>query len=313
MQFFLFIKSQRKDEGELLAKITYYFGIKNHKQLKKITANPLFHQVVEYLTQQPNVILRQLKAAFEKEPHFDVFLDQLIKYELLERKNRRYTLKFPIFSSSDFAVPEEVILEIQQMKQEKLEFGCFLMGQRLWPLLFTEESYFFGVDSGKSSLHFLTKTEVGNETLSFISITPDDKKEVTAANYFSILAEDAEVPSTFQTLEHLIGDVDVDYFVLQTRRILRSLKRNNSKRNIFQEALVETGTLQKDEQGSYNLTLPVINKDFSIDIHTPQLQKLVHELNKLPVNQRMFFKKQLYSLLFHTYFPENSSISYIIN
>jgi hypothetical protein len=295
-----------------LANITYYFGAKNSKQLKKITANPLFQQVVDYLTQQPNVILRQLKARFENEAHFDIFLDQLIKYDLLERKNRRYTLNFPIFSSCDFVLPEKVIVEIQQMKQANPEFNCFLLGQWLWARLFEEESYFFGVDSRKTSLHFYTRTEIGNETLSFVSITSDDREEVTVANYFSVLREGGELPSTFQTLEKLIGDVDVDYFMLQTRRILRSLKRKNGKRNIFQEALVETGTLQKDEEERYKLTLPMVNKEFPVDVQAPQLQKTVSELNKMTVNQRVFLKKQLYSLLFHTCFPEKQSISYMI-
>ncbi|MTD38897.1 DUF1803 domain-containing protein [Erwinia sp. CPCC 100877] len=296
-----------------MAKITYYFDSKNNKALRKITTEPLFQQIIDYLTEQPNVILRQLKAAFENEPNFDVYLDQLIEYNLLERKNRRYTVNFPIFSTDDLVVSKEVSTEMQAITQDDLEASCLVFGEWLWPLFFEDESYFFGVRSNEASNYFLTRTEAGNESLTFVSITTADRKEVTTANYFSLLIEGEQLPERFKPLEKLIGDVDINYFILQCRRILRSLKRQTGqKQNIFLEALITTKELQKTEQKGYYLNIPLINCRTKIDFHAPKLEAALLEINALPNNQRVFYKKQLYCKLFNICFPERKGISYLI-
>ncbi|MEI5992534.1 DUF1803 domain-containing protein [Candidatus Enterococcus mansonii] len=299
--------------------ITYYYG--ENRQLHTIISDPLFNRIVDYFLdhQGAEVILRQIKTDFSNETNLEHFLDKLIKHNLLERKNRRYSLTFPIYNEKKtIEIPDSINKSIEVLGQDRCT-RFFIFGEWLWSFLFAEEQdYFFGVvDSLSQQPVFLTKKEVGNNDFKFISISHENSQPFDLATYFMCLSSRKPLPATFQPLQNLIGDVDIDYFVTQTKKIIRATKRNkikNSKRNIFQEALLLTNDLKKDANGICYTTTLVLEEQPTI-VDEALFDRLGHEVSLLwdtiaDRNQRVFAKQEIYSSLFNKYFEEQESLSY---
>lgn len=272
---------------------------------------------------EQEVMLRQIKADIPTDSNIELYLDKLIKNNLLERKNRRYTLTFPIYSERAFqiTVPNSITTSIQRIIAKDANLSYFIFGEWLWSLLFDEETedYFFGVDDSlNNSPNFLNKVEVGDSTLHFVSIFREKQLPFDLANYFSLLSKGQEIPKQFEPLQKLIGDVDLNYFIPQVQKLLRSVKRNKSvseKTNIFQEALLLTQDLKKSEEEKLILAVPMIEKDAPSEAIQEILEQLKVELCALWAtienrNQRLFFKKQLYCSLFDDCLPQINSFSY---
>lgn len=310
----------------ILENSTYYFGSnKNEAHLNSIISDPLFKQTVTYFFErkEQEIMLRQLKEDLQTEKNLEVYLEQLIKYNLLERKNRRYSLTFPVYSKKEFLleVPDSVRRALQKIINGDLAMGCFVFGEWLWSLLFKEETgnYFFSVeDSSKKLPSFLNKRVEGNNSLHFISVFQDHQIPLDLANYFTFLSKKHELPKQFKSLETLVGDVDINYFIPQIQKIIQSDKRKKiriKEKNIFQEALLATGDLKKNDQGQLYLATPVIENHVLSKENQEILAILDAELSRLwetikNENQRVFFKKQLYSSLFNHCLPQIDSISY---
>lgn len=299
--------------------VTYYFASnKNNEELTKLISDPLFTRIVDYLSEhnEQEVILRQIKAAIQTDGNLELYLDKLIKYNLLERKNRRYALTFPIYIKGEFLqLPNSIDGIFQEITQEaSIQTEYFLFGEWLWSLLFQEaqDNYFFGVKTFSDRLPTFRRIEEGNGALSFVSVHPDYLIPLDLANYFNLLSRRQELPEKFKLLQNTIGDVDINYFIPQIQKVLRSVKRNKvreNKRNIFQEALLVTGDLKKNEDNQFHLATPIIENNSPSEPFQHILDKL--EMALIPLwekieskNERIFYKQQLYSFIVATYFPK---------
>lgn len=248
----------------------YFYGQKEQQQrIQRLINAPLFQPFINYFLahSQDDVTLRKLKQAFPDEKKLEFFIDQMIQVDLLERKQRRYRLVFPFFSK------ETVLPEILQasMEEERLSLSfmmslapalkLYLLGEWLWPLLFeNEQAYFFIVDQAIYSSLFL-KTEALSNEWSLVSIHPAVTTAPDLAIYFDCLARGQALPKNYQSLEALLGDVSVDYFMGQLTKVKRTLKRTTTKRNIFKEALQLTQDIQKDEQKQPILATVMIEQE----------------------------------------------------
>lgn len=303
---------------------TYYFASnKNEEELSNIVSDPLFNKIVDYLSNRKGqeVILRQIKTDILTNDNLELYLDKLIKYDLLERKNRRYSLTFPVYSNEkSLPTPDS----ITHLLKEIVQIGStvtnhYVFGEWLWSLLFKEEqdNYFFGVKNSIESFPIFSRREVGNDSLRFVSVYPNGTIPLDLANYFDFLSKRQELPEQFETLQKIIGDVDIHYFIPQIQKIIRSVRRNRSregKTTIFQEALLVTGDLKKNEDHSLILAVPILE-----DVPSNQIQLTLDEIKAelIPMwemihdkNQRIFFKHQLYSILFDYCLPEEDHLSY---
>ncbi|MBO0472760.1 hypothetical protein IGL98_001835 [Enterococcus sp. DIV0840] len=306
--------------------ITYYFASnKNEEELNKIVSNPLFTKITNYLSErkEQEVILRQIKADIPTDSNLELYLDKLIKYNLLERKNRRYSLTFPIYTHKEsLKISDSIAKSFRTITQEdSIPINYFIFGEWLWSLLFEEEqdNYFFGIKASPESLSVFRRKEEGNESLRFVSVYPDNLIPLDLANYFNLLSKRQELPQHFTSLQNVIGDVDINYFIPQIQKVIRSVKRNKSresKKNIFQEALLVTGDLKRNEENQLFLAVPILeSEELSKEIQVT-LDKLKTELQPSwekieDKNQRVFYKQQLYSFLFTNYLPEDQEyISY---
>ncbi|ALS38063.1 hypothetical protein ABID30_000249 [Enterococcus rotai] len=304
--------------------ITYYYAQTNQSEpLDKIVSDPLFKEVVAYFTerQDQEIILRQIKADIPTNSNLELYLDKLIKYNLIERKNRRYSLSFPIYANESRQIlPESLIELLEGMKQESKRTNYFLFGEWLWSLLFDEEQgdYFFGVKDSSNGLPLFQRREEGNDALRFVSIFTAQQVPFDLANYFNLLSKRQALPQIFEPLQNLVGDVDLNYFIQQIQKVIRTVNRNKTRErkvNIFQEALLVTGDLMRDEENQLYFAVPLLEDQVLSGEMKVRLDQMKAELSSLwanitDENQRVFLKHQIYSTLFENGLPKQHYIHY---
>ena len=66
----------------------------------RLTRQPFFIDLVDYLDQHDDVILREIKAQFP-DVAVDKFMEEYIKAGLILRENKRYFLNLPFLESID--------------------------------------------------------------------------------------------------------------------------------------------------------------------------------------------------------------------
>ena len=76
----------------------------------RLTRQPFFGDLVDYLDQHDDVILREIKAQFP-EVAVDKLLEEYIKAGLILRENKRYYLNLPFLKSTESLALDQEILE----------------------------------------------------------------------------------------------------------------------------------------------------------------------------------------------------------
>ena len=66
----------------------------------RLTRQPFFEDLINYLDQHADVILREIKAQFPDVP-VDKYLEEYIKAGLILRENKRYYLNLPFLESTE--------------------------------------------------------------------------------------------------------------------------------------------------------------------------------------------------------------------
>lgn len=303
--------------GAIAMTITYYFKHKEQKKLGKLVNDPLFQQIVSYFHEQEGeIILRELKKSFP-EKNFEQFLEEMIKFRLIRREERRYYLEIPFFKE-ELTQEERTAADnfVQSEAVQRIDKHWFY-GEFLWNHLFdSEEDYFFGVYelSEDRGIPFFEKDSYGNEQLTFVSIHPIDSHPYDLASYFSVMEATSgeDLPKSYQPLQQLIGDVDSQYFSAQAYRIVRAVmkgRRIADKRNIFLETMTLTGDLVKSKE-EWQLAAPVIQaKEFPDDLSSAYLETLQQASD---VNQRVCKKMQIYQYCLSSFLSDTTAMSYLI-
>ncbi|HEP4966038.1 TPA: DUF1803 domain-containing protein [Streptococcus pyogenes] len=197
----------------------------------KLTRQPFFQDLINYLDQHDHVILREIKKAFPNVTGIDKAIESYVQAGYIRRENKRYGINLPLVSSD------------QQLALDTMLFvdTCSAMYENILAVVFETQLT-------NQTNHVMIKEKT--------NITRDD---LTLANYFYRLKR-GEKPSAEQLdLYDLLGDVNQEYapkymttFLLKfTRKDLVMQKRPD----IFVEALVTLGYLKQVEPTTYQLLM----------------------------------------------------------
>ena len=196
----------------------------------RLTRQPFFRDLVNYLDQHDDVILREIKAQFPGVA-VDKYLEEYIKAGFILRENKRYSLNLPFLEST-----------------ESLEL---------------DQEVFVRDDSPvyREILEKEFRTELRNQTNAAIleEYTDFAREKMTLSNYFYKVKHQYPLTENQQKLYAVLGDVNPEYALkYMTTFLLKFLKTDQlmqKRRDIFVDSLVLLGYIVQNVEGKYELAL----------------------------------------------------------
>ena len=196
----------------------------------RLTRQPFFKDLINYLDQHDDVILRKIKAQFPDQP-VDKLIEEYIKAGFILRENKRYTLNLPFLESADLVdLDQEVFIREDSAIYQELKAKVF-------------------------------QTELLNTTNAAILIEETDfeRNAQTLSNYFYKVKHQYPLTEEQEKLYAILGDVNPEYALkYMTSFLLKFLKKEvvqQKRRDIFVDSLVLLGYIIQNEDGKYELAV----------------------------------------------------------
>ena len=196
----------------------------------RLTGQPFFKDLINYLDQHDDVILRQIKAQFPNQP-VDKLMEEYIKAGFILRENKRYTLNLPFLESADLVdLDQEVFVREDSAVYQELKAKVF-------------------------------QTELRNTTNEAILIEETDfaRNAQTLSNYFYKVKHQYPLTEEQEKLYAILGDVNPEYALkYMTSFLLKFLKKEvvqQKRRDIFVDSLEVLGCIRKNDEGKYELAV----------------------------------------------------------
>ncbi|MCY7088230.1 DUF1803 domain-containing protein [Streptococcus oralis] len=196
----------------------------------RLTRQLFFIDLVDYLDQHDDVILREIKAQFP-DVSVDKLMEEYIKAGLILRENKHYSLNLPFLESTDdLALDQEIFVRGDSPVYQDLLEKTF-------------------------------ETELRNQTNAAILIEHTDfaRQKMTLSNYFYKVKNQYLLTEDQQKLYDILGDVNPEYALkYMTTFLLKFLKKDQlmqKRRDIFVESLVVLDYIIQNEEGKYELAV----------------------------------------------------------
>lgn len=197
----------------------------------RLTRQPFFQDLINFLFLRDDVTLRQIKAAFSDEPAIDRKLEQYINAGYIIRENRRYRLGFTLLDSVDnLTFEQEIFVDTKSPVYEKLKKCCFI----------------------RQMTNPANRVVIEEE----VDIV---RERLTLDSYFYKMRTQEALSAEQETLYAILGDVNPDYalkymttFLLKFTRKEKVLQRRS---DIFVQALQILGFIEQVEEQTYRLTM----------------------------------------------------------
>ena len=196
----------------------------------RLTRQPFFIDLVDYLDRHDDVILREIKAQFP-DVSVDKLMEEYIKAGLILRENKHYSLNIPFLESTDdLALDKEIFVREDSPVYQDLVEKTF-------------------------------ETELRNQTNAAILIEHTDfaRQKMTLSNYFYKVKNQYPLTEYQQKLYDILGDVNPEYALkYMTTFLLKFLKKDQlmqKRRDIFVDSLVVLGYVVQNEEGKYELAV----------------------------------------------------------
>ena len=196
----------------------------------RLTRQPFFIDLVDYLDRHDDVILREIKAQFP-DVSVDKLMEEYIKAGLILRENKHYSLNIPFLESTDdLALDKEIFVREDSPVYQDLVEKTF-------------------------------ETELRNQTNAAILIEHTDfaRQKMTLSNYFYKVKNQYPLTEAQQKLYDILGDVNPEYVLkYMTTFLLKFLKKDQlmqKRRDIFVDSLVVLGYVVQNEEGKYELAV----------------------------------------------------------
>ena len=196
----------------------------------RLTRQPFFRDLIAYLDQHDDVILREIKAQYP-EVAVDKYLEEYIKAGLILRENKRYYLNLPFLESTEsLELDREVFVREESSVYQELQEKLF-------------------------------QTELRNHTNAALLVEKTDfaRQKMTLSNYFYKVKHQYPLTAQQQELYGILGDVNPAYALkYMTTFLLKFLKKDQlmqKRRDIFVDSLVLLGYILQKEDGKYELAV----------------------------------------------------------
>ena len=196
----------------------------------RLTRQLFFKDLINYLDQHDDVILRQIKAQFPDQP-VDKLMEEYIKAGFILRENKRYTLNLPFLESADLVdLDQEVFVREDSAVYQELKARVF-------------------------------QTELRNSTNEAILVEETDcaRNAQTLSNYFYKVKHQYPLPEDQEKLYAILGDVNPEYALkYMTSFLLKFLKKEvvqQKRKDIFVDSLEVLGYIRKNAEGKYELAV----------------------------------------------------------
>ena len=197
----------------------------------RLTHQPFFHELINYLDQHDDVTLREIKREFANFPNIDRSIEDYIKAGYVLRENKRYHQSVPLLENvTDLSLDQEVFVRDDSPLYQEL-------------------------------LNMRFETHLTNQTNQAILVEKTDflRKQLTLSNYFYRLKQQYPLTNQQQKLYDLVGDVNPEYALKYITAFLlkygRKTELMQKRRDIFVDTLVMLGYIAPNEAGKYELKL----------------------------------------------------------
>ena len=196
----------------------------------RLTRQPFFKDLINYLDQHDDVILRQIKTQFPDQP-VDKLMEEYIQAGFILRENKRYTLNLPFLESADLVdLDQEVFVREDSAVYQELKARIF-------------------------------QTELRNSTNEAILVEETDfaRNAQTLSNYFYKVKHQYPLTEEQEKLYAILGDVNPEYALkYMTSFLLKFLKKEvvqQKRKDIFVDSLEVLGYIRKNDEGKYELAV----------------------------------------------------------
>ena len=197
----------------------------------RLTRQPFFHELINYLDQHDDVTLREIKREFANFPNIDRSIEDYIKAGYVLRENKRYRQSVPLLENvTALSLDQEVFVRDDSPLYQEL-------------------------------LNMRFETHLTNQTNQAILVEKTDflREQLTLSNYFYRLKQQYPLINQQQKLYDLVGDVNPEYALKYMTTFLlkygRKTELMQKRRDIFVDALVILGYIVPNEARKYELKL----------------------------------------------------------
>ena len=195
----------------------------------RLTRQPFFQELIHYLDQHEEVILREIKREFAGVSNIDRSIEEYIKVGYIRRESKRYYLTLPFLDNlSDLRLDQEVFIrDDSPLYQELLEMRF--------------------------------ETQLSNQTNAAILLEETDflRDKLTLNNYFYKMQHQYPLSEAQKPLYEILGDVNPEYALKYLTTFLLKYVRKDElvqkRRDIFVDSLVRLGYICKNSEGKYEL------------------------------------------------------------
>lgn len=221
----------------------------DHPRLLAMFQSAFFAELIEAFRTNPSLTLREIKARV-RDSKVDRKIDFLVKEQVIQRKDRRYSLAFPLEGQS-----EEKSVSYQEVKCQLLqELQLQSEEERMFTFLalYPEKkvSVPFILADGST---FSYREKMANDLLEVVSIATAANAR-TLPHYFDrqLSSDEREV---YTEIEGILGDVDPSYYLDQVWEILEKIQNNRRRirESIFVDSLLAFGIIKKSDSWSFNV------------------------------------------------------------
>ena len=195
----------------------------------RLTRQPLFEKLINYLDQQDDVILREIKREFAGSSNLDRFMEECIKAGYIRRENKRYYQQVPLLENlENLSLDQEVFIRDDSPIYQEL-------------------------------LNLSFETQLANQTNAAILLEKTDfqRDKLTLSNYFYKMQRQYPLSEEQKPLYAILGDVNPEYALkYMTTFLLKYVRKDEllqKRRDIFVDSLVILGYIRQNEAGKYEL------------------------------------------------------------